>query len=293
VQRMLPESERQWERIAYLLREGRLTRRELLQVARVVMGTAAFAAVAAACGRQSSAAVTLPDVTGIEEPIPVERRDIFEHVQQPTRLQLVSESVAVSGVVERVTYNPYDGDHKVYVKLDPQYEHLLRPSNNGLLVAEVIATDEPTVYIPQPGEHATFHGPLVLDRGHDHWVEIHPCWLITTDSITGPLEPRRTLRVEVEASEEVVVGRPWPVAIRVVPAHDGDGSAVNGVHLFLELISAVGVTVRWKAARTNMLGEAVVRLASLVRAGEYTLYVHAAKGQDMGEAEIRLRVRRR
>lgn len=290
---MRPEAEHQWERIAYLLREGRLTRRELMQVAQVVMGTAAFAAVAAACGRPSTAAVTLPDVTGIEAPIPVERRDIFAHVHQPTRLQLVSESVSVSGVVERTTYNPYDGDHKVYVKLDPQYEHLLRPTNDGLLVAEVIATDEPTVYIPQPGEHATFHGPLVLDRGHYHWAEIHPCWLITTDSITGPLEPRRTFRVEVEAPEEVVVGRPWPVAVRAVSEHEGDGSAVNGVHLFLELIAATGVTVRWKAARTNMLGEALVRIASLVRAGEYTLHVHAAKGQDTGEAEIPLRVRRR
>lgn len=90
-----------------------------------------------------------------------------------------------------------------------------------------------------------------------------------------------------------MVGRPWPVAVRVVPEHGGDGSGLTGVHLFLELIAATGVTVRWKAARTNMLGEALVRLASLVRAGEYTLYVHAAKGQDMGEAEIGLRVRRR
>ncbi|MDI3339103.1 MAG: hypothetical protein QJR03_01085 [Sphaerobacter sp.] len=195
--------------------------------------------------------------------------------------------------MRKVGFNEADGDHVMMVELDKQYEHLLRPGNHGSLVVKVIATDEPTVYIPEVGEHATFYGALVLDREHDNWVAIHPCWLITTDTVTGLLEPRRSRRVEIEAPDEVAVGDPWPVIIRVLPLAGGADERVTGVHLFLELVSAGGEAVRWKAAWTNMLGQATVPLAALVRAGTYTLQVYAAMGRNMGRDEARLRVRRR
>lgn len=90
-------SDRQWERIARVLREGRLTRRGLLGMATAVAGAAAVAVVAAPRTREGTAASPLPDVAAIQVPMPIAGRAVFEHVHRPTRLMLVAESVGAGG----------------------------------------------------------------------------------------------------------------------------------------------------------------------------------------------------
>lgn len=284
--------ELQWERIGYLIREARLTRRELLRLMEAVATTSAFAAVAAACGEDSSAQHA-PVVTTLAEPFPYCLPNTTSHVYRPERLTRVAECVSVSGIARNASYNPYDGDSKIHVEPDPQYRHLLAASNNGLLVVEVIPTDEPKVYLPKVGEHATFYGPMVLDRGHDHWVEIHPCWLITTQEIQGQLTPRSTLDVHIDAPEAVAVGQQLRMPVRVESTVSGAREAVSQAHLFIELVSKQGVMLDWAAGSTNTLGNVTLSLASLVRAADYTLNVFATKGRDTGTAEVPIRITHR
>jgi hypothetical protein len=284
--------ELQWERIGYLIRQARLTRRELLRLMEAVAATSAFAAVAAACGDGSSAQ-RAPVVPTLNESFPYCLSDTTTHVYRPERLTPVAECVSISGIARNASYNSYDGDSKILVEPDPQYRHLLAPSNSGLLVVEVIPTDEPKVYLPKVGEHATFYGPMVLDRGHDHWVEIHPCWLITTQEIQGQLTPRSTLDVHVDAPEAVAVGQQLRMSVRVESTASGARQSVSQAHLFIELVSEQGVMLDWAAGSTNTLGNVTLSLASLVHATDYTLQVFATKGSDTGTAEIPVRITRR
>ncbi len=284
--------ELQWERIGYLIREARLTRRELLRLVEGVTATSAFAAVAAACGDGSSAE-RAPLVPTLDESFPYCLPDTTSHVYRPERLTHVGECVSISGIARSAKYNPYDGDSKVLVEPDPQYRHLLAASNNGLLVVEVIPTDEPKVYIPNVGEHATFYGPMVLDRGHDHWVEIHPCWLITTQEIQGQLTPRNTLDVHVDAPEAVPVGQQLHIPVSAESTAFGARRSVSQAHIFIELVSTQGVMLDWAAGSTNTLGNVTLSLVSLVHAADYTLRVFATKGSDTGLIEVPIRITRR
>jgi hypothetical protein len=284
--------ELQWEHIGDLFRHARLTRRELLKLMEAVAATSAFAAVAAACG-DDSAAQNIAAVPTLSDPFPFCSPDMTTHVYRPARLARVADCVSLSGIARTVNYNPYDGDSKILVELDPQYRHLLAPSNNGLLVVEVIPTDESKVYLPNVGEHATFYGPLVLDRGHDHWVEIHPCWLITTPEIQGQLAPRTTLNVSVDAPDAVPIGEQLRMGIHVESGVDATRRPLPQVHLFIELLSAQGVMVDWAAGSTNTLGNVTLALASLVHAADYTLRVFATKGQNTGTSEVPVRITRR
>lgn len=275
-----------------LQRKPRMTRRQFLQAAQLAVGTAALAALAG-CGRGTSASFWTPKATPLDQGPPFCRSDTLAHVRRPSRLIPVADCVSVTGTLRRVAYDPHDGDYRLWVELDPEHTHLLAPRNNGLLMVVVIATDEATVYIPQIGEHATFYGHLALNRGHGHWVEIHPCWLITTPQVQGPLETIPNLIVEISAEDRVPVGQQWPVTIRVTTPGDGTPQPASQVHLFLELVSDSEGAVRWVAASTNTLGLATVHLASLVKAGDYTLQVYATKERQTGYAEHEIRIARR
>jgi len=282
----------QWERIGYLFRQARLTRRELLRLMEAVACTSAFAAVAAACG-DDSAAQNIPQVPTLSESLPFCLPDTTAHVYRPERLAHVAACVSISGIARVASYNPYDGDSKILVEPDPPYRHLLAPSNKGLLVVEVIPTDEPKVYLPKVGEHATFYGPMVLDRSHDHWVEIHPCWLITTQEIRGPLAPRHTLDVHIDAPDVLPVGQQLRMPVTVASTVSGSRQPVSQVHLFIELVSKQGVMLDWAAGSTNTLGHVTLNLASLVHAADYTLRVFATKGGDTGTTEAPVRITHR
>ena len=58
----------------------------------------------------------------------------------------------------------------------------------------------------------------------------------------------------------------------------------------MELRSAGGEAQRWRATRTNSLGTATVSFAAIEAPGDYTLWMYAAKGRDIGSAQVQLRI---
>ena len=124
---------------------------------------------------------------------------LWRHVYQPKRLPVIDICKTVSGTIVNV-WHMKDGDAHINVKLDPQFENLLKPANyaqqHGYLVVEVIChwpTTHPPVVpycqnfhqnvnIPPIGTHVTITGSYVLDKEHDNWAEIHPVTSIIPSS---------------------------------------------------------------------------------------------------------------
>ena len=226
-----------------------------------------------------------PATAAVEDSFPPCRENPMAHVYRPTRLTVVSECVIASGTVERVDFVLLDGNYSILVEPDPQYAQLLAPSNKGMLAVEVTAADRPSVYIPVVGQHATFHGALVVDKSQNKRVEIHPAWLITT------------LDVTVDDPRDVPVGQSARILIEVRSIDRGTSRPASEADLFLELISLRGEAVRWEVGRTNTLGKATFNLATLEVAGNYTLRVYASKstgsGTESGIAGATFKIKRR
>ncbi len=120
---------------------------------------------------------------------------IWSHVYNPSRLDVLSECITVSGKVENVR-SEADGDYHVRLRLDPAYANLTNDANyiyqNGDLVVEIVcattvtqsdamaACENYSNSIPTPtvGEHVTVSGRYVLDTNHG-WTEIHPAYSLT------------------------------------------------------------------------------------------------------------------
>ena len=113
-------------------------------------------------------------------------------VWSPDRLQVLSPCKHATGIVA-VTQPEPDGDHHIWLRVDPGYEFLLDAENHfqakPALLAEVtpdcpLATNPPnapsanrcptsTLALPRIGDHVTIDGPWVRDTEHG-WNEIHP-----------------------------------------------------------------------------------------------------------------------
>lgn len=113
-------------------------------------------------------------------------------VWSPDRLQVLSACKHVTGIVA-VTQPEPDGDHHIWLRVDPGYEYLLNAENHfqaePALLAEItpdcpLATNPPnaesadrcprsTLPLPRTGDHIAIDGPWVLDTEHG-WNEIHP-----------------------------------------------------------------------------------------------------------------------
>src|SRR5947209_2138578 len=118
------------------------------------------------------ASVSLSCSSGGDSPKPTEttaaaatsyppcRSDVLAHVRQPERLEVVDSCFSASGTVREVRNEVYD---TILVEPDAQYAGILAPSNNGLLAVEITPVDEPSLFIPEVGQHATFYGARVLD----------------------------------------------------------------------------------------------------------------------------------
>lgn len=129
--------------------------------------------------------------------------DQDQYVYNPDRLVVVTACVRVSGTVEAIRLEA-DGDLHILIALDPAFAGLLRPSNEGeelgdLVIEPVclrpvtqddaIATclgDRDPLAGPTPGvgEHVWMEGRYVLDSEHGGWAELHP--LYRWGSINGP-----------------------------------------------------------------------------------------------------------
>jgi peptidoglycan/xylan/chitin deacetylase (PgdA/CDA1 family) len=118
-------------------------------------------------------------------------QSLWRHVYQPKRLTVIDICKAVSGTIVN-HMRMADGDFHVRVKLDPQFENILKPSNyaqqDGYLVVEPICQTPPresqaapfcenfhqNINIPPDGTHVSITGSYVLDEEQDKWAEIHP-----------------------------------------------------------------------------------------------------------------------
>jgi hypothetical protein len=141
----------------------------------------------------------------------------------PGRLRLLARCRTVSGTVDCLKVEP-DGDVHLRVRLDPQFEGMLKPANSVQicakesgphLVVEIIPQHKQGIAfrennadaggfispaIPQPGDRIEATGPYVIDtnilhrvlyqgRAAEDWAEIHPAWAIKVHHPGGGHKP--------------------------------------------------------------------------------------------------------
>jgi hypothetical protein len=99
----------------------------------------------------------------------------LQGVQDPGKLKVLDRASpcrTATGVVTS-TARMSDGDCHIKIKLDAAYTSLLRPGNNGALVAEVIPNHR--IAIPKAGSRVSVTGTWVEDVPNS-WNELHPVW---------------------------------------------------------------------------------------------------------------------
>jgi hypothetical protein len=123
-------------------------------------------------------------------------QSLWNHVYNPTRLQVVAPCKSVLGLIESKRVEK-DGDYHIRVKLDPPFSNLINSANMknqfGDLVVEPICVNRVTqadaisacqnfhqnISIPPIGSYVNITGSYVLDKQHGNWAEIHPVTSIT------------------------------------------------------------------------------------------------------------------
>src|SRR5205814_6123 len=104
-------------------------------------------------------------------------------VYHPERLKVKSRCRVVTGTVEKVKFEEYDGD--VHLELRVDQRDLLASGNDqvgGTLIVEIIPWDRSRVLVPEVGRRIEVVGPWVDDTAHG-WNEIHPAWFISGGTI--------------------------------------------------------------------------------------------------------------
>ncbi len=118
-------------------------------------------------------------------------QSLWDHVYNPSRLQVVDYCRSVSGTIESIR-TERDGDFHIRVKLDSQFSDLINSANIkgqfGNLVVEPICVNPVTqpsaisacqdfhqnIEVPPVGTHVEITGSYVLDNEHGGWAEMHP-----------------------------------------------------------------------------------------------------------------------
>jgi hypothetical protein len=145
-------------------------------------------------------ALLSPSIVTASESTPGKCDDsLWNHVYNPSRLQIVDKCITVTGVIDSIR-SERDGDLHIRLKLDPSYVHLVNQANQenqfGDLVLEPICIGKVTqataisaclnfhqdIDIPPVGSHVQVTGSYVLDKEHGKWAEIHPITNMATKS---------------------------------------------------------------------------------------------------------------
>ena len=141
-----------------------------------------------------------PSVVTASESTPGKCDDsLWNHVYNPSRLQIVDKCITVTGIIDSIR-SEQDGDLHIRLKLDPPYAHLVNQANQenqfGDLVLEPICIGKVTqataisacqnfhqdIHIPPVSSHIQVTGSYVLDKEHGNWAEIHPITTMATTS---------------------------------------------------------------------------------------------------------------
>jgi hypothetical protein len=122
-------------------------------------------------------------------------------VYHPSRLHVRSKCRVVSGIVDKVKFEQFDGD--VHIDLRPDDSKLVSDGNaavGGDLVVEVIPQDRVRVPIPEAGQRVWIVGSWVDDERHG-WREIHPAVWISA----GTIQPATAS--ELAAAQKLLTGQ--------------------------------------------------------------------------------------
>jgi hypothetical protein len=132
--------------------------------------------------------VPLADLSGVPEG----SQTFWHHVYRPDRLKIIAR--ASPWRHGRTHVSSKGRGHYIRLTLDPTFEHILNDANrqyqHGALVVEIVCAYPVTLEVakasceafhnplgvPQVGDHIIVVGPLVEDRGHHSWREIHPVY---------------------------------------------------------------------------------------------------------------------
>jgi hypothetical protein len=154
----------------------------------------------AAAPTEAVAASAVPILT--QEPCSPTDQD--RYVYNPSRLSVLAGCIRVSGTVAIIRHEA-DGDLHVLLAVDPAFRDLLRPSNAGeelgdlvvepVCVRAVTQADakatcskdhDPLTTLPSVGTHVWMEGRYVLDTEHGNWAELHPLYRWGTDDAVAP-----------------------------------------------------------------------------------------------------------
>ena len=231
------------------------------------------------------------------------RTDAMEHVHDPSRLEVRAACATFTGRVTSVRSVPAFNDVKVTLAPTADMRKYLPGANDGVLVADVIATDQAKVDAPAVGTQVAVSGAWVHDKATKTAMMLPAYRFVVQNRASvvirgqsserhGPQVPR-SLKLSVHAPVRVPVGGEIPVTVTARWSAFGSLSAASQIRLFIEMTTPDGTGVRWKAAMTNTRGLAVVRLVAIQVPATYTITVYAAPSKRSATATTRLHVAHR
>ncbi|HST48286.1 hypothetical protein [Jatrophihabitans sp.] len=220
------------------------------------------------------------------------RAEPMAHVHDPARLDVRGNCATVSGTVKSVQLVPAYDDLKITLTPDARLMPFLPKANQGVLIADLIATDQASVMIPPVGSRITAWGAWVFDKA-SRTTQLLPTYHVNVDqtqTATGVLSghseekrgppPRRSLRLSVSAPRRVEVGGRIDVTIQANWLQDRVLVPASEIRLFVEMTTQDGRGVRWKATMTHTSGLAVLHLVAIQVPATYTLTVYAAPSRQ-------------
>ncbi len=192
--------------------------------------------------------------------------DQDRYVYNPARLQVVTPCLLVTGTVAAIRTEA-DGDLHILIALDAAYTHLLRPTNQGEELGDLVVepvceravsqTDavatcagdrDPLTPLPSSvGTHVWLEGRYVYDLEHGGWAELHPLYRWGAYGTQPPVGPTPE-PVPTPASGTAVT-----VRITSLTTPIGRG-AIASLHASTRAGALCTITVQYKSGPSKAAG---------------------------------------